>query len=782
MKLPTLLIFFNWLFLSTGSIAFSSNLIPCEHYWETKSGLVKSGIPTGTDVGISSLGSDGEYKCQVRLTLEDTLEGKYLYFGEIGDAAYLLVRKSGSESLVGAPITHGLSPQPGSSARYSRVVPFIVPVRYAYQGDGMYDLELHYRDIVPGQAGIRSGPPTVETFSGATHRAIFDSLALTYHLVQTLCLLMIAAGILFWSTSPPAQRICLTLATLAAAGLIFSITAIPRMMLPDPFVAIKINDMFHILASALIFLPLLLLTDSKSKLRPVLIVRFQLILATFYIAMIYLSDIDSPTYLIRYTSGLFILGGLTPLFLCFAYGRGLLVTAFDIKQSKRVPVMLFLFGLIIIWDIGINVFILTMRVHFFLEHFLYFLPAILWQTQMYLTKSHQIKMFPETIAAIKDRTLGRLAKENDFKFALSGLVKELSNLFSSARTSLIEVTEARVQTLAFYGDYQVQTGSVPIESRSYLKGALDSFKDSANPQQYYSGRQPNKLGKESDFYIIPIRIRNEIKCFLCLTNFTNGYLNPFILERLATVVSEMELLLSLIFLEKDNRSQSIIVQTARLRVHPLQLTSERYFLDHFDISHSAHQPAFLIGDLVDSAPLNRTYGAVKVGQAMDHFLELLFNKQKHQGFIVSRRNGDEITIIVPNQTSDTSPDQALLRLFEIVKSVITDELMAQAAKEQHIVLPFQFKMVASQGDSILSNESNVQAVPSFSLLTDSEIDAASRVLSKIALGGECLLMERAGERLLKTIDLVELPKERLRGIQNSQKLFLLNSKTNKRAA
>jgi len=760
--------------------------VECKHFWKMGAERVLSGKEVGADVGNSPYGSDGVYECRIFITQHDVLEGRYLFLGEVGDASYVQPVSGPNVPLASLPIYHGLSPDATVSSRYLRFVPFVVSLRDLYQADGWHTFELHYRDLIPLQTGIRSGRPSIESTQGAIQRAVFNAPGLSYHLVQIIVFIVIGISVLWWRGVPAANRLRLAATSFGAGAVVVSITSLPRFFLSNPLLTIQINDVVNMISLAMTFLPLVGNVEFQSG-------RFKWVaggiigFACVYSATYWFFPAGGTAGFRVFSFGALIFASLYPLGLFWMWRTGVLRPTVSLAGQGITgsSYWLLFFSLLGFWDAGINLLLLNIQFQFFLTHFLFWLPALIWQIRLQAKESEAQRILPNEIDKIKNVALRKIAADPVGARSLDEVCQGYAQLTGADRVSIVEILEGQIKFHGIHGSYERVEGLQPLATDSLIRtvektGVLQSGVTAVCTVPKIGVAAPKTWS--SEFYILPLRHQGRLRGAFCLTNFNSGYMSAFLRQRLGSLQSEVEVLFSLLLLERDNRAQANLLQMARLRVHAMQLKSEKYFLDSFVVSDRMQQPAFIVGDLVDSTPLNKVYGAHKTRSIIHQFLERLFERFKHLGIIVSSRNGDEISIIIPNQEGDDGPEAAIARAYEVIESLSFDSDLAQIAKENGIGIPFQFKYAASQASNPNENEALSSAIGLLSVVTDSEIDSAYRVMSKVALAGECILLPRLAQEIGKYADLIEVSRDRLKGISSSLSFYLLSRNANRRIA
>ncbi len=745
--------------------------ISCDHF---SMGGKRTGLVPGQDLGVDSARyGSGYYECKVNLTDADVLNGKYVYVGEVGDASYIEFVSGPRGGLQRPIITHGLAPSLTVKPRYLRFLPLTFSVRDLYDSPGKHVFRIYYRDLVPKQTGLRSGLPTVEGLSGVVKRAIWNSPGLTYHLLQAILLLFGFLGVaLFWQRVPIRARLLFSLSFLGAAATITSITAIPRYLIDDPILIVRLNDSINIATFALIGHVFNLYLRPVSPQLVLLLRILRTVAPSTFILLLLATHPDSSIYLPLYSFGLFFAGGLYPLISGLSLIRRtahLSVSAMSITWPGLILVMC---GVMMTWDTLVNIMIFDIR-WYFLVHYFYFVPMLVTATAIKSLKDHSASDFHTQLALLKELCVKDIISDNG-AFTLNGLCTSLAGLFNASRISILELVGTSHKFLGFFGAFDVPSGLQDLDLNSPLAECTTAGKITVGKSMRRSLLKGSPA-VQTEYVLIPLFSGGRIKGALCVTDFQMGTLLPFLKERLASVAKELEILLSLLLSERQNRSKATLLEMTRIRSNKLQITSEEYFLDNFRVSQTQAFPAFLMGDLVDSTPLRSQYGD-KVRTAIDQQLDYIFEKFKHLGITLSREKGDFVSVSVPNQYSDPNPSAAARRAYEIATFLANpDEAFKSIPKDQGIRSPFLFNFVCSSVDTPIDFDFAGGLLPSFTQLSNSAIDSASRVLDNVCRGGEVLVLGTVVEALDSGDALFCLPPRRLKGVPPGLEIYAFKS-------
>lgn len=766
----------------------STDEIYCQHFWKNGEQRIPSGKKVGVDVGTSIYGPAGVYECKILIKRSDVLSGKLLYIGEVGDASYVDVLEGPRGQINAPPIYHGLSPANESKPRYERFIPFVVSLRDIYQADGWHRFDLHYLDIYPRQTGLRSGPPSIETPQAIVKRVILNAPNLGYHIFQIVVFLVTLIGILSWNVVPLTNRFFLGISAALSGAAILSITAIPRFFLEQPEKSVKANGVANMIALAFAFLPLTRYTEIKSERYRrlwILVVPYALVVSFIYCLIP--SDYSDIAFKF-YSVNLLVIGSAVPFALFVLWRKKIIRPCVTLYPSDVLGsgAFLLIFAAIVLWDAGVNMLLLNVKFQFFISHFCFYLPVLVWQIWLQRKKIEAERNVPAMVEAIKNRSLQQISAEADKEFVLDEISKSCGSLCESQRVSLIELCGDTIKLLGYYGDYpsseklQIKIDSSHLAESAKSGAIVFGFAKSVKP--LIACQANNGFADNSEYFVIPLAHQGLIKGFLCLTNFRHGYLSPFLREQLSRLQHEVETIFSLLMFERDSRSQATLLKMARLSVHALQLQSEKYFLENFRVSETFSQPAFIIGDLVDSTPLNKIYGAQKTRAIIDEFINAVFEAFKRYGIILTCRNGDEVAIVIPNQAQDASANDVCVRAVNVIEYLCESETLSQIAVRHGVRVAFEFKYAAAQASIQRTNDSTLSSLGLLSTVTDSEIDSAFRVLSKVALPRECLILPSLASTIADDVELVQISKERLKGVSKTVEIYSMRRRKAVRSA
>lgn len=749
----------------------TSSQVICEHYWERGEKVIRSDRTVGQDVGnppAEEFDRTGSYLCRVLLSKNDVQNGRYLFVGEVGDASYLRVLRVNGRPVERLAINHGLSPNKESEAVYTRYWPFWLPVRDIFIEDGIHEFGIRYKDLFPFQVGIRSGPPTLELWPGVLKRALTCSPAFTIHVIQFLTFILLALSFATVPKLRPAERLVFASACIASAWVILQLSAIPRSFIPQAW-ATRLNDFSQLLSFPLLGAALLqFFQPARSDTRRRILVS-HFTAACACVGYLWLLPTRDMNYLRIYGLFLLLTGGIPCFLLGLGIKRGWLSFNGGPVVPRSVPFLFLGLGVLYAFDI-VNLSLLQSRFYYF-NHFLFFssLLVCIWRLHGDVGPN-ELKLRNE-LDSQNRRAYGAIASNSqDEVGTLRTFTEDIARLLESGRISILEVVDSMLRFVGHYGAYTNTQGLHEVRVPSLVSSAIES-----GEIQY--GRMPSRLDPrlETDVVVIPLHNNSRVIGVLSATEFEGGQLPLFYKDRLQTIKHECEPVLSLLLSERHNRSKDRLITMMRNRTHPLQLRSEEYFLKNFDISPTIQSHAFIYGDLVGSVILNERYKSTNaVERAIDEHLSEVWERFKHLGVVVSRTNGDMISFVVPNQVSDKSEKEAVLRCFEILEYLSwSGSELQQIGRKHGISMALQYRFAMSRIEKPLFAKPGDESLKSFNLLVDEAIDAAARVISSVALDGECIVMEPARTCLETAPGLVEVDSQRLKGKKVAVRLWTL---------
>jgi hypothetical protein len=176
---------------------------------------------------------------------------------------------------------------------------------------------------------------------------------------------------------------------------------------------------------------------------------------------------------------------------------------------------------------------------------------------------------------------------------------------------------------------------------------------------------------------------------------------------------------------------------------------------------------------VRSTFLNETYGAKTIRSLVENVVHTIFESCKELGVIISIKDGDFVSITVPQQESDKDERCCIARAIQVADRIqdFFATGIAGMRKEAGVGHDFQFRFVLSTTSYSIRESDEFETVKSFSLMADQEIDTSVRVMD-LCEPGEILLISPADHYVAKERTL-ELSPHRLRGKTKTRAIYQL---------
>jgi class 3 adenylate cyclase len=416
----------------------------------------------------------------------------------------------------------------------------------------------------------------------------------------------------------------------------------------------------------------------------------------------------------------------------------------------------------------------------------YFLASVLLFMSLELKETKSELIFRSKLASIRDEVLAELVFAHiESASVLDKLAYRLSSLTLAERVSLGEVLlSSETRFLGTSGSYEKPEVTQPMADSSVSFAAVKSKSIQIGTLPRTGKCIEGESAQSTEYLVVPLLHGEDLPGLLCMTDFRKGVVPPFVLARTHTLQKECEILFHLVRSKRDNQAKARLVQMTRLKVHAMQIESESYFLERFVLSDTIAEPAFIYGDVVDSVTLNEIFSGDRLKQVVDAHLRVLFERTRHLGVILTRDRGDTVSVIVPNQRSDVGTGGACTRAFEVVEVILSLRAeFTSIAKRHGITMPVQYRFVMSVGTISLVEGSRPGGLTPFSLLSAPAIDEAARVLSSVALPGECLVVHAACERVENVSGkVIRLPPSRFKGKSADSILYSVLQQANSKQA
>jgi len=765
--------------LPLNSYSIIENRVQCKHFWISSDKLIPSGKVIGEDVGKSKYGNSGLYNCEVNLTRSNVELGQYLFLGEIGDSSFFKLTKINGNNMDLPSIPHGLFINHSLKTKYMRVLPFIIPLRNFYQEDGKYNFYIKYKNIIGSQIGMRSGIPTIESFYGALKRFFLNSPTLTIYSIQIAYFLFSFFSFLFLPNINFNRRIIVSMAALFSGLSLLQFTALPRLIL-SPEVAMRSMYVVQMIAYWFIITAYRFYFSEPIGQKKNIVWKSYPFFCGFGILLTLFTPASFNTnYIYRMLLGIpfFFFLCYFPVSLGWNIFRNKLQPVFTFKQKLLAAKLFILVGFFGLFDI-IN-FTLLFSKFYYLNHFTFFLTSIYFMRHFQHLESSNTNKLLSDLNDLKNFSFSSLS-DNHMKISetLDALAKKVSEILLCSRVSIMEHVDGNLKFLGTYGAYKKTNQLVKIPVDSLISECIKT-------KTMQKGRLPIKASpkKKTDYFILPIVSNDKIKGVICLTEFQNGRFSLFFNKNLKTIRRELELIYNLLVFEKHNKAQTQLLKLFRNKIHYLQIESEEFFLNHFDLSENINGHAFIVADLVDSTILNENYGGNKIQNVIDSHLNLLWKNFKHLGIVISRSKGDFISIMVPYQASDEVQSNAVNRAIQVLDFMEKEmnEEFKKISKGLGVALPLRYRVVMSVATDklTLSPETETESLTNFNLQVDAAIDGSFRILNNVAIPGECLLSEDAFSLLESKSEFIEISPQRLKGKLRSSKIYAFKSSLNK---
>lgn len=773
LKLFSFCLAFNY---STYAYAAEPKTVHCIHYWNMSGNLVASGKKVGEDLGAITPTASGEYHCEVDLTDADFMSYRYLFLGNIGDSAYLRIDSiNGNPVLPPFIIAHGLYPDRRINPTYYEMLPFFVGLETFFLKPGSYSFSIVYTDLISRLSGMRSGAPELMDIYSTILRALVGSKALLWHFVQ---LVFLVIGVFIFAMSSqvaPRRRAVMCLSAIASVVALVQVTGVPRMFGPTTL-TMKLNDLAQLFSYLCINLSLasFFSFDAKQSIQRIGRLVLLNVMVVGGLLLMWPQRAGVYKYIYGYgTAGLTIFPSV--MFFLFTYKKRI-EFAGGLSTPTVLPVVVSILGLIFAFD--------TMNLVLFDSRYLYINQYFGWPLalglQLYLLSIEKTnsKHIQDSIIWLRDVSLLEMATpKKERTLALSSFAEGIGKILGAKRVSIAEVRQDTFQFIGTLGSYTLDHKPITWDDKPALKEAIATGNTTSGFK--FAITEPKYL---TEYFVIPIKSKGVVLGLLCITDFGNGHLSAFLEVRLNTLIKEVEIVVALLIEQKRNIAYASVLEAMRHRTSPVQLKSEDYFFKSFEISTLEKQHSFILGDLNGSVGLNEEKGGETTKKLLDEYLDSLFQSFKTEGVILSRTNGDFISILFPVLTQEDGPDRARIRAIRTLEYLSDASIeLSRIARSLDVYRPIAFRFVLGTITRSADKHDDSE-VPNFALLINSAIDAAARVLSDIAQPEECIVIGDLGRISLERTYPLELPPTRLRGFGSEQKLYSLLPKAEKNAA
>ncbi len=699
-----LVIFF--IFLSQESFAKSTPLtIGCKHFFIVNKKWTLSKKQIGKDLGFNTPKS-GVYRCKTYLSKQLVESRKFLYIGEVGDSSYAQIIAPSNKSTY---VSHGLDHRNVSEALNTRILPFYINISNFVEKNGAYEIRIFYKNLDRWHNGIRSGQPSLLNLRGLFWRTIISSGRLIGGL--TGCLLILGMFLLMLLIFNMSIKVKLRNLLFVFTNILslLSITGIFRIFLSGD-TGLKLNNILHV-ANFAVFLYLInefLVCKNR---------KWERFYKLFYCisALIFLGcELVKAELIDGALSAILLLQIFFPL--CFI-SAGLVCNSIDFnwRTEKRKPhTILFLtLSLLWAWDL-INYSVFSSQYPYasqYITCWLYSLTLVYLTNDLQNSRNKFLLQFHNT----KAHVFHGLSEGLVYKKSLTIMLKLVSEVFRARNIIMLRY---------FKGSY------ISISNLTD-----DTVLDSVDQSTYFDDAEAIKLRKS--FYTLELKSKERTHGLLVLNQLDSEPISQFAIEQSEFIQSELSQFMSLINFKQDVEDKSFLIQNLRSQMHPLQIESEQNFLDNFISNRNIPALAFIKGDLCDSVSLNQIYGNEVIEEVLDEYLAIIYEQVKGDGVIVKRQDGDEISLFISPTNNDTTLIDFYTRCEKIGHLINElDERLKLIVKKNLINRPFELKYYLG-----CQEVDHFQEYRNISLLTGTEFDLGSRVLSQFANPREIITNE-----------------------------------------
>ncbi|MBT3980955.1 MAG: hypothetical protein HOE90_06345 [Bacteriovoracaceae bacterium] len=752
------------LFVFLFTIKAYSQTANCIHYFVDGDQLIESGKTVGVDIGPSKY-IKGLYKCKIEVKSSDIDQGKFLYIGEVGDSSLIEFTHFNQMPIRNTHFTHGLYRSKEVKPDYMRIIPFFLDLKSFYTEAGEYSFTLHYQDILPRQTGIRSGSPRILNFKNLIISVIKNSTNITYFIFEIFLFIgFIYFSLFLVSGVSLFEKLQITITLSLCIGTFISLTAIPRMFISMPLVA-RINDSIQTTMYAFFLISISKHFTGK-------------IFEKFKIDKILFSVIILSSFFIFFSSK----REITTLGICAGFSITVFYSSILIlihlkkiqykhfhSLPRHISALLALGAISFTFDV-INLFLLKSK-YYYTNHYIGILAIatliLSLYNQRYKNRNDLLKQLSSLDALVSNDMEPLHFLGNN---AIDNFAEKIASIVRANRVSISQVKKGKIILLGTYGSFIEKSKNTILVESELLNEAF-------NERKTIRG----SLGEPSQEYIIyPLIINGTVVSLLCITYFQSQRLSPFI-EPFMKKICRVTLNASNIIISKKKEiSDAELITSLRLGVHEIQIKSEDYFREHFQMSENFGSNCVIKGDLVLSSTLNDVFGADIIDLALDSWIHDFWSRHKELGIIINRVHGDEIAFVIPCLYEDEDESLATQRGLIILNALSKhEEELSKYCKDFSIHMPMQFRFVMNSMTNVHRFKGQIRAV---NQVSDGAIDRLARVLNSIAGNGECLLLEDAYKYIQDKSTLLELKPRRLRGMVNNIRIFTVNDTSSKKVS
>lgn len=364
---------------SEAKYSLSNSAVTCEHFWIKNEQLIASGKTVGIDVGESGYGPEGLYQCSMKLPKEDLLKDKYLFIGEVADASFLEVTQINGKKQKGIVETHGLQPHfdfetRKKNARFTFLVPFIVPISNIYKGEGEYRFSIRYMDLLPGQVGLKTGPVLILSFYEILKR--IGTSKISFHVFQIIFLIsLLFLTLLLRQENSRLRRLTGLIISFSALSLL-QFTGFIRYFI-EPTLALALNYDFQILSFYTSFLWFSLVLRGKVNFLRRLIFPITILLGTELLFSTLFSKVIFRNYHLMFSPFFILVGvGVNVLISVRLMNKSIYFFDSTDKKSSFRGFLLLLATIVFSFDI-VNWLFLFSRFSYFSHYFIFSFLSLL---------------------------------------------------------------------------------------------------------------------------------------------------------------------------------------------------------------------------------------------------------------------------------------------------------------------------------------------------------------------------------------------------------------------
>jgi hypothetical protein len=314
--------------------------------------------------------------------------------------------------------------------------------------------------------------------------------------------------------------------------------------------------------------------------------------------------------------------------------------------------------------------------------------------------------------------------------------------------SLLDFEGNQFRFIGKFGKFRTPTGLHSIELGSLIQSAIGHL-------NWSIGREYPKLNDAKEDVVRDEKIKTDVLILsfsqngekvgaVCLTNFKDGVLPPLIESKLSKIHNICSSVFMLLKSERRSMQKEQLLELSRARVFSLRIESEEFFLRKFELNQKNKGFVFILGDVANSSPLRKLFGE-KFQEVLEKQLREVFDRYREEGLIIDLTKGDEIQISFPFLDVENFLENSTSRALSVAGDLIDSSSSLAKIAIDNLGSPIQFRLSIFGS---IARHAEYNPLKAFSYISDSSIDLASRVVSKVANAGECLV----DEGLVKSVD------------------------------